>query len=184
MSPVSPVSQRVLGIDPGSRLAGWGVVEHAASAVRHVDNGVLVLDADAPLCDRLLAIHDGVSALIARYAPSVVAVEGVFVARNVGSAMKLGQARGAALVAASRAGLPVFEYAPAEVKLSVVGHGRAEKSQIQAMIRIILGLPQVAQADASDALAVAICHCQRAGGPAAIASREHCIGSGRPAEAP
>lgn len=167
---------RVLGIDPGSRLTGWGIVEHAASATRHVDNGVLVLDAKAPLCDRLLAIHEGVTALIAEHAPDVVAVEGVFSARNAGSALKLGQARGAALVAASRAGLPVFEYAPTEVKQSVVGTGRAEKEQVQQMIRIILGLREVAQADASDALAVAVCHCQRIG-LAAFTARDHQIGS-------
>lgn len=169
---------RVLGIDPGSRLTGWGIVEHAASATRHVDNGVLVLDPKGLLCDRLLAIHDGITELIVRFDPDVVAIEGVFVARNPGSSMKLGQARGAALVAAARAGKPIYEYAPAEVKQSVVGHGRAEKCQIQAMIRIILGLPEAAQADASDALAVAVCHCQRAGGPAAAMTvREHRIGS-------
>lgn len=167
---------RVLGIDPGSRLTGWGVVDHAASAARHVDNGVLVLDPKGLLCDRLRAIHDGVSALIAEHRPEVVAVEGVFAARNAQSALKLGQARGAALVAAARAGLPIYEYAPAEIKQAVVGHGRAEKEQVQAMIRIILGLREVAQADASDALAVAICHCQRSG-LRALSDGEHRIGS-------
>jgi crossover junction endodeoxyribonuclease RuvC len=173
---------RVLGIDPGSRLTGWGIVEHQASAVRHVDNGALVLDAKAPLTERLIAIHEGVSAIIERYAPYVMAVEGVFAARNVASALKLGHARGAALVAAGRLGLAIYEYAPAEVKQAVVGHGRAEKQQVQAMVRVILGLPEVAQADASDALAVAICHCQRgsAFGGALLGLTARRLGRGTP----
>ena len=150
----------MLGIDPGSRVTGYGVVEHAASTVRHVDNGALFLGSDKELSPRLLLIHDGLTAIIERYRPEAVAVEGVFASKNAQSALKLGHARGVALLVAARMGLPVFEYAPAEVKQAVVGHGRAEKRQVQEMVRILLRLPEIAQADASDALAVAICHCQ------------------------
>ena len=107
---------------------------------------------------RLKRIFEGLNEIIGRYSPQAFAIEDIFFSNNVQSALKLGQARGAAIVAAVNAGLPVFEYSALQVKQSVVGHGKAEKEQVQQMVKILLGLPEVAQADASDALAVAICH--------------------------
>lgn len=154
---------RVLGIDPGSRLTGYGVVERDGSRLRHVDNGVVVLNAKAPLEERLVVLHAELSKLLALHRPDVAAFERVFFSKNAQSALVLGQARGVALFAAASVGLPVFEYAPAEVKRSISTSGRADKHQVQQMVRFILGLPEPAQEDASDALAVAICHCNRAG---------------------
>lgn len=158
---------RVLGVDPGSRLTGYGVVERDGSRLRHIDNGVVVLDAKAPLETRLVVLHRELTALVTRHRPDVAAFERVFFAKNAQSALVLGHARGVALLVAAAYGVPVFEYAPAEVKRSISTSGRADKHQVQQMVRLILGLPEVAQEDASDALAVAICHCNRAGVPVA-----------------
>ncbi|NUN13173.1 MAG: crossover junction endodeoxyribonuclease RuvC [Myxococcales bacterium] len=152
---------RVVGIDPGSRLLGWGVVESHGSRLRHIDNGVIVPPVDADLPSRLLYLHQGVVQVITDYQPNCAAVEDVFLAKNAQSALKLGQARGVALLAAAVFRLPVFEYAPTSIKRSVVGNGRADKHQVQQMVRALLGLAETAQEDASDALAVAICHCHQ-----------------------
>lgn len=152
-------SIRIMGIDPGSRITGYGVVEKSGSSVKHIDNGAVITSPKMPLGERLLRIHEGLSEVIARYEPETVAMETVFVSKNVSSALKLGHARGVAMLAASQNGLEVHEYAPTEVKKAVVGTGRAEKKQVQEMVRMILGLPEIAQEDASDALAVAICRC-------------------------
>lgn len=149
---------RVLGIDPGSRITGYGIVEQAGNRLVHVDNGAIFTDSAADFPGRLLRIFDGLSAVIAQYQPDEVAVENIFFSTNAQSALKLGQARGAAIVAAVHAGLPVAEYTALQVKQAVVGQGRAEKGQVQKMLKALLGLPEIAQADASDALAVAICH--------------------------
>jgi crossover junction endodeoxyribonuclease RuvC len=151
----------VLGIDPGTRRTGFGVVVRRGSRLAHVDNGLVAPKADLPLATRLKAIHEALAEAIARYRPDVVAIENVFVHRNVRAALKLGHARGVAMLCAAQAGLDVHEYSPAEVKMSVVGTGRAEKDQVAQMVRLLLALPEVAQTDASDALAVAICHAQR-----------------------
>jgi len=127
--------------------------------LKHIDNGAVITSPKAPLGERLLKIHEALREVIARYEPETVAMETVFVSKNVSSALKLGHARGVAMLAASQSGLDVHEYAPTEVKKAVVGTGRAEKKQVQEMVRIILGLPEIAQEDASDALAVAICRC-------------------------
>lgn len=148
----------ILGIDPGSRITGYGVIRKEGNRLIHIDNGALFTDSAADFPGRLKRIFDGLSEIIARYNPQVCAVEDLFFSNNVQSALKLGQARGAAIVACVNAGLPVFEYTALQVKQSVVGHGKAEKTQVQQMVKILLGLPEVAQADASDALAVAICH--------------------------
>jgi crossover junction endodeoxyribonuclease RuvC len=155
---------RVLGIDPGSRFTGYGIVERDGNRVRHVDNGVVVLKPRDPLEKRLVVLHRELAALIEKYKPDAAAFERIFFSRNAQSALVLGHARGVAVLAAAERGLPVAEYAPAEVKRAVATSGRADKHQVQQMVRLILGLPEVAQEDASDALAVAICHCNRYGG--------------------
>lgn len=149
---------RVLGIDPGSRITGYGIVEQQGNRLVHVDNGAIFTDSATDFAGRLKLIFDGLSRIITEYRPDEVAVENVFFSNNVQSALKLGQARGAALVAAVHADLPVAEYTALQVKQAVVGQGRAEKSQVQKMLKALLGLTELAQADASDALAVAVCH--------------------------
>jgi len=149
---------RVLGIDPGSRITGYGIVDQLGNRLVHVDNGAIFTDKAADFAGRLKRIFDGLTEVIAEYHPDEVAVENIFFSTNVQSALKLGQARGAAIVAAVHAGLPVAEYTALQVKQAVVGQGRAEKGQVQKMLKILLGLPEIAQEDASDALAVAVCH--------------------------
>lgn len=149
---------RVLGIDPGSCITGYGIVEQQGSRLVHVDNGAIFTDSAADFPGRLKRIFDGLTEVIAEFRPDEVAVENIFFASNAQSALKLGQARGAAIVAAVHAGLAVAEYSALQVKQAVVGQGKAEKGQVQKMLMVLLGLPEIAQADASDALAVAICH--------------------------
>lgn len=156
---------RIFGIDPGSARTGYGCVESSASRHHLVACGHLAAPAHATFPERLKHIHGGLAALIARHRPDAVAVEGIFHARNVRSALTLGHARGVALLAACDAGLPVFEYSPAEVKRAVVGFGRAEKHQVQQMIMLLLGLKTAPSPyDVSDALAIAICHLHSATG--------------------
>jgi len=149
---------RILGIDPGSRHTGFGIVDCAGGDYRCVAQGRIEV-AGASLAERMYRIHDGIRALLARHAPDEIAVERVFVNRNVDSALKLGQARGAAL-AALGADAAVYEYAPRAIKLAVVGFGGADKVQVAHMVRQLLAIgAEVALAtDASDALAVAMCH--------------------------
>ena len=156
---------RVLGVDPGSRRTGYGVVEQDGNRLRHVDNGVIVLSSKASLASRLQVIYLELTAVIDRLRPDVAVFESLFFARNPQSALKLGHARGAAMLAASLRDLGIFEYTPAEVKRTVGTSGRADKEQVKQMVKLILGLPEVAQEDASDALAGAICHCHRRGTP-------------------
>jgi crossover junction endodeoxyribonuclease RuvC len=153
---------RILGIDPGSRITGYGFIAKEGNRLLHIDNGAIFTDAATDFPGRLKRIFDGITDVIHRYQPDAVAVEDIFFATNVQSALKLGQARGAAIVAGVTAGLPVFEYTALQVKSAVVGHGRAAKEQVQQMVKVLLGLPEIAQADASDALAVAICHANSA----------------------
>jgi len=149
---------RILGIDPGSRITGYGLVEKIGNRLRHIDNGAIITDSKAPMPERLQVIYRQLNRIIADYAPQAVAVERIFVAKNALSALKLGHARGVAMLAGVNAGLPVAEYSAVEVKNAVVGYGRAAKTQVQHMVRVLLALPEIAQEDASDALAVAICH--------------------------
>ena len=149
---------RILGIDPGSRATGYGLVRQDGNRLVHIDNGVIRPPENSPLAERLLHIFRQLSVVIEEYAPDEGAVEQVFVAHNAQSALKLGQAGGAALLAAADAGLPVGEYSALQVKNAVVGYGRAAKKQVQQMVKVLLNLPEIAQEDASDALAVAICH--------------------------
>lgn len=147
-----------MGIDPGTGTTGYGLVEKQGNRLIHLDNGAIFTRSDEELPRRLQTIHASLAQVIADYAPQAVAVEQIFVARNALSALKLGHARGVALLAAVQAGLPVFEYTALQVKSAVVGYGRAEKGQVQQMVRLLLALPEIAQEDAADALAVAICH--------------------------
>jgi len=156
---------RVLGIDPGSRVVGWGVVERRGGGLRHVGHGVLRLDGSAPLELRLVELFARLTETLALHAPMAVAVEGVFAFRNARSALVLGQARGVALLVAARAGVPVFEYAPAMVKRSVGAGGAGAKAAVSRAVTGFLGLADVPRADATDALAVAVCHLHRAGSP-------------------
>ena len=148
----------VLGIDPGSRITGYGIVKMAGNRLVHIDNGAIFTDAAVDFPGRLKKIFDGLLEIIAQYHPEQVAIENIFFSTNPQSAIKLGQARGAAIVAAVHCGLPVAEYTALQVKQAVVGQGKAEKGQVQKMLMALLGLPEIAQADASDALAVAVCH--------------------------
>lgn len=149
---------RVLGIDPGSRITGYGIVEQSGSRIIHIDNGAIFTDSSSDFPGRLKLVFEGLVDVIHQYTPVAVAIEDLFFSMNVRSALKLGQARGAAIAAAVHCCLPVAEYTPTQVKQAVVGQGRADKEQVQKMIRALLALPEVAQADASDALAVAVCH--------------------------
>jgi len=154
--PGTTASVRILGLDPGSRRTGFGVIECRGNALVALTHGCLNVAAAAPAA-RLRLIFEGLRALLSEHGPAEVAVERVFVSRNADSALKLGQARGAALCAIPE-GVPVFEYAPRAIKLAVVGSGAAEKPQVAHMIKVLLGIEERLVADASDALAVAICH--------------------------
>ena len=155
---------RVLGIDPGSETTGWGVVEGDGRRYRLVEYGTVKASPRERFAARLLKVSDGVEAVIARLKPDACAVEEAFFAVNVKTALKLGQVRGVVLVAAERASLDIFEYSPRLIKQTVVGYGNAEKHQVQEMVRVLLSLASVPSPhDASDALAIAICHFHHAG---------------------
>jgi len=149
---------RVLGIDPGSRFMGYGVVEERKGRLAHVGHGVIKVDANAPLEQRLKELHGALVAALKQHRPDAVAVEGVFTFRNARSALILGHARGVALLAAAQAGLGVHEYAPARVKRAVGAGGAADKDAVARMVCTFLELEALERSDASDALAVAICH--------------------------
>ena len=148
---------RVLGIDPGSRRTGYGIVDVCGTQSRYVASGCIVVQPGA-LPPRLGEIYTGVAELIATYQPHQFAIEEVFMARNAKSALTLGQARGVAIAAAVAADLPIAEYAARRIKQAVVGTGRANKEQVQHMVRVLLDLHGAPQADAADALAIALCH--------------------------
>lgn len=147
----------ILGIDPGSRKTGFGLVDITGGRACYVTSGVIRVP-DTSLAERLKVIFDSVTQLTGQYVPDQLAIEEVFMGKNASSALKLGQARGAAITAAAVAGIPVFEYATRTVKQSVVGQGGADKVQIQHMVKVLLRLPATPQEDAADALAVALCH--------------------------
>ncbi|MEE9434412.1 MAG: crossover junction endodeoxyribonuclease RuvC [Sphingorhabdus sp.] len=148
----------ILGLDPGLACTGWGVIRSEGSRLSHIANGQIKTNAKMPLASRLLQIDLELSDVVKAYAPDAVAVEEVFVNKNPQSTLKLGQARGVCLLGASRSGADVFEYATRLVKKAVVGTGRAEKEQVQAMLAILLPGVKLAGHDAADALATAICH--------------------------
>lgn len=148
---------RVLGIDPGSRITGYGVIESDGTRSRHLGSGC-IRTASGRFPQRLGEIFTGLREVLLQWQPQEVAIEQVFVSRNASSALKLGQARGAAISAVVTLDLPVFEYTPASVKQGLVGNGRAEKEQVQHMVRVILSLQGKMGLDESDALAIALCH--------------------------
>ncbi len=147
----------ILGIDPGSRKTGFGVINAHGSQLTYISSGV-IRTPDADLAQRLQTIFESLAEIITEYQPALLAIENVFMAKSAGSALKLGQARGAAMVAATNQGLTVFEYEARKVKQAVVGSGGADKLQVQHMVKTLLKLPRTPQEDAADALAVAICH--------------------------
>ena len=155
-----------LGIDPGSRITGWGLVEKRGSGISWVDSGVIRVGAGGSRPERLMRLKRGIAEVIASRRPGAVAVERIFMAKNPRSALVLGEARGVLLLAAAEAGLDVCEYAPREVKMSVVGTGGANKSQVASMIHALIGMKrEAATEDETDALAVAFCHLLRVSGP-------------------
>jgi crossover junction endodeoxyribonuclease RuvC len=162
---------RILGLDPGLRRTGWGVIEASGDRLGHLANGTVASDERAPLAERLLALHDGLEAVIADWQPGEAAVEESFVNKNPASTLKLGIARGVVLLVPARAGLPVAEYGANHIKKSVVGVGHAEKAQVDMMVRMLLPAARLTGADAADALAVAICHAHHRGTAAAMARR-------------
>jgi crossover junction endodeoxyribonuclease RuvC len=153
---------RLMGFDPGLRRTGWGVIESDGWRLGHLGNGVVVSRDDQPIERRLADIHRGLRALLDEWRPEEAAVEESFVNANPGSTLKLGQVRGVVLLAPGLHGIPVFEYAPNQVKKAVVGAGHAAKEQIHLMVRHLLPGVTLAGPDAADALAVAICHAHRA----------------------
>ena len=155
---------RILGIDPGLRNCGWGVVEQAGSRLSFVAAGTVRSDAKAPLPERLLAIHEGLGEVLARYRPHEAAVEETFVNKDARATLKLGQARGAVMLVPAKAGLPIGEYAPNQVKKTVIGVGHGTKAQINLMVSMLLPQAKWDTDDAADALAIAICHAHQRGG--------------------
>lgn len=153
-----PHPNRILGIDPGLRRTGWGIIECEGNRLSFIACGTVESDDRESLAERLVALRAGLAAVIARFSPSEAAVEETFVNADPRSALKLGQARGIALLAPAEAGLPVAEYAPNLVKKTIVGAGRAEKAQIRMMLRVLLPKADPQSEDAADALALAICH--------------------------
>ena len=155
---------RILGIDPGSRTTGYGVIEPggAGSQPRYIASGC-INSGRGEMPERLATIYQGMVEVIGQFQPTHAAIEQVFLAKNPDSALKLGQARGVAIAAAVAAGLPIAQYAPRAVKLAVTGTGGAAKTQVQHMVRVLLKLPGTPAEDAADALAIAICHVNTAG---------------------
>ncbi len=166
---------RILGIDPGSRTTGYGLIDADGSRSVYVASGCLQVSG-AGLPERLGMIFRELSALIEEYAPRELAIESVFMHRNADSALKLGQARGAAICAAVTRDLPVAEYAPREIKQAVVGRGGADKQQVQHMVRVLLKLSDTPRADAADALAVALCHSHHGHALQQVAEASHLRG--------
>ncbi|MBC9179552.1 crossover junction endodeoxyribonuclease RuvC [Pseudoroseomonas ludipueritiae] len=160
---------RLLGLDPGLQHTGWGVVESTGNRLRHIADGVVSTTADLPLAERLCQLHRALNALMEIWKPDEAAVEHTYVNKNPGAALKLGQARGVVLLAPALAGLPVAEYQAMEVKRAVVGTGHADKIQVADMVRRLLPGATLKRADASDALAVAICHAHHRGSRLALA---------------
>lgn len=149
----------ILGIDPGLAIVGYGVIEVLGNRYRILDYGVITTDKDTYFPDRIKIIYDELNFIIDKYAPDDVAMEELFFNKNVKTAIKVGQARGAIILCAKNKGLDIFEYTPLQVKQAVVGYGRAEKRQVQEMVKILLNLKEIPKPDdAADALAVAICH--------------------------
>ena len=156
-----PDRETILGVDPGSVITGWGVVELEGNQLRHVAHGILGTSTALGQAERLRQIHRGIEEVIERYRPATMSLEKVFFSRNAQSALKLGQARGMSMLAAAQKQVAVSEYSATEIKVAVVGYGHATKEQIQKMVSTLLGVRGALRADAADALAAAICHIHR-----------------------
>lgn len=154
---------RIIGIDPGLRNTGWGVIEVEGTRLSYIADGSVHSDADAPLATRLVQIHTQLVDVLERFAPDEAAIEETFVNKDARATLKLGQARGAAMLAPALAGISVAEYAPNVVKKSVVGAGHAEKDQVKHMVKVLLPRAELNTADSTDALAIAICHAHHRG---------------------
>ena len=164
MSGQSDGALRILGVDPGYAILGWGVIEYRASRHRLVGFGVFETEKDLPWPERLKGIYTGLVGIVDEYSPDVCSVEELFFSSNQKTAIKVGEARGAAVLACANAGLPVYEYTPLQIKQALTGYGRADKRQIQEMVRQILGLERAPRPDdAADAVAAAICHANSSG---------------------
>ncbi|NLA75570.1 MAG: crossover junction endodeoxyribonuclease RuvC [Deltaproteobacteria bacterium] len=148
----------VLGVDPGSITTGYGIVRKKNNLFTCIASGAIESPGSVPFYDRIFRIFDKMVGLMEQYGPDEMAIEDAFFAKNVKSSLKLGHARGAALIAAVKCNIKIYEYTPLEIKQSVVGYGRATKEQVNSMVRMILNLPAISKADTSDALAAAICH--------------------------
>jgi crossover junction endodeoxyribonuclease RuvC len=155
-------AMRVIGIDPGLRFMGWGVVDTIGARLVHVANGRVASDSDLSMGERLVQLHEGLAAVLAQFSPQAAAVEETFVNKNPSSTLKLGLARGIAMLVPAQSGIPVAEYAANAIKKSVVGVGHAAKEQVQMMVARLLPGVTLAGPDAADALAVAICHAHHA----------------------
>ncbi|MGQ8634043.1 crossover junction endodeoxyribonuclease RuvC [Agrobacterium sp. DE0009] len=155
---------RIIGIDPGLRRTGWGVIDTLGNSLRFVASGTVTSDGDMDLASRLCQLHDGLAEVVHSYRPDEAAVEQTFVNKDAVATLKLGQARGIAMLVPARAGLPVFEYAPNAVKKAVIGVGHGEKQQIHMMLKILMPKAEFKGNDAADALAIAICHAHNRGG--------------------
>ena len=153
-----PDKKRLIGLDPGLRRTGWGVIDVKGNHLIHIANGVVCSDSGKPIAERLVQLHSGILNLVKQFQPQEVAAEETFVNKNPESTLKLGLARGAVLLAPALSGIPVSEYAPNKVKKTVVGVGHADKQQVMHMVQLQLPGVQLNGPDAADALAVAICH--------------------------
>jgi len=163
---------RIIGIDPGLRRTGWGVVESLGNALRFVASGTVRSDDKADLASRLCQLHDGLAEILHFHMPHEAAVEATFVNKDATATLKLGQARGIAMLVPARAGLPVAEYAPNAVKKSVIGVGHGDKKQIHMMVKVLLPKATFDTDDAADAIAIAICHAHHRQSPAWRLARE------------
>lgn len=159
---------RILGIDPGLRRTGWGLIVAEGNRLRFCASGTITSDNKLPLAERLRQLHDGLQRVVAEADPQEAAVELTFVNKDAGATLKLGQARGVALLVPALNGLPVAEYAPNLVKKTVVGTGHAEKDQIRMMVKVLMPKAVFNSDDAADALAIAVCHAQHRNQPAAV----------------
>lgn len=168
----------ILGVDPGSRITGYGVIRAEGRHIEYIDSGCIRVG-DKPMAQRLQTIFQSLATLIGEYRPEEFAIEQVFMARNPDSALKLGQARGAAIVSAANSGLAVHEYSARQVKQAVVGKGGADKTQVQHMVQVLLSLSRRPQADAADALAIALCHAHMSQSILKVASGAGKVRSGR-----
>ncbi len=154
---------RIIGLDPGLRNTGWGVIEAEGSRLSYVADGAVHSDADAPLAERLLQIHSQLLSVLKEFAPDEAAIEETFVNKDARATLKLGQARGAVMLAPAICQIPVSEYAPNVIKKTVVGAGHAEKTQVKHMVKLLLPRAVMKTADSVDALAIAICHAHHRG---------------------